>query len=71
VKVAVVSKRPFVIEHLRKAQMIELLAQGRRLDGRSLLDYRPIDIKCNVIQKANGSALVSLGNTQVIAWGED
>ena len=65
-KVAV-AKRSFIMEHLRKAHMIELLAQGRRLDGRALLDYRPIDIKCNVIQKANGSAQVSLGNTQVIA----
>ncbi len=61
------AKKSFVMEHLRKAHMIELLAKGKRLDGRALLDYRPIDIKCNVIQKANGSAQVSLGNTQVIA----
>lgn len=61
------AKKSFIMEHLRKAHMIELLAKGRRLDGRELLDYRPIDIKCNIIQKANGSAQVSLGNTQVIA----
>lgn len=61
------AKKSIIIEHIRKAQMIELLAKGRRLDGRELADYRDIKIECNVIQKAEGSARVSIGNTQVIA----
>jgi exosome complex component RRP42 len=60
-------KKNYVVETIRKAQMLELLAQGRRLDGRGADEHRPITIKTNVIQKANGSALVTLGKTQVLA----
>jgi exosome complex component RRP42 len=47
--------------------MRELIGGGRRLDGRSLDENRLLDIDINVIQKANGSAWVKLGNTEVIA----
>lgn len=47
--------------------MRELIGGGRRLDGRSLDENRPLEIDINVIQKANGSAWVKLGNTEVIA----
>jgi len=60
-------KKSIVVEQLRKAQLLELLSKGGRLDGRGLLDYRPITVKTHVIEKAEGSARVSLGNTQVIA----
>lgn len=60
-------KKSMVVERLRKAQMIECLSKGKRLDGRDLLDYRPIVINTGVIEKAEGSAKVSIGNTQVIA----
>lgn len=56
-----------IVEHLRRAQMNELLASGKRLDGRSVIDTRSMKIETDVIKKANGSALVTLGNTQVIA----
>ncbi|MEM1524623.1 MAG: exosome complex protein Rrp42 [Nitrososphaerales archaeon] len=61
------AKKSMVVERLRKAQMIECLSKGKRLDGRGLLDYRPIVINTEVIEKAEGSAKVSIGNTQVIA----
>jgi len=60
-------KKSFVVERLRRAQMAELLSKGKRLDGRGMLDYRPIAIETNVIEKASGSAKVSIGSTQVIA----
>jgi exosome complex component RRP42 len=47
--------------------MIELFAKGKRLDGRGLDELREIEIRTNVIEKANGSAIVNLGNTRVIA----
>ena len=47
--------------------MQELLVKGERLDGRGLTETRPLKIETNIIQKANGSARVTLGNTQVIA----
>jgi exosome complex component RRP42 len=56
-----------IVEHLRRAQMQELLAEGKRLDGRGLIETRPMKIETNIIQKANGSARVTLGNTQIIA----
>jgi exosome complex component RRP42 len=56
-----------IVEHLKRIQMIELLSQGKRLDGRGLTDYRELKIEVGLIKKANGSAMVKLGNTQVIA----
>ncbi|MCL4518869.1 MAG: exosome complex protein Rrp42 [Thaumarchaeota archaeon] len=60
-------KKTFVVEQLKRSQMIELLGKGKRLDGRSLLDTRNLSIDTNVIEKAEGSARVILGNTEVIA----
>lgn len=56
-----------IVEHLRREQMNEVLATGKRIDGRSATDYREIKIETGVIKKANGSAMVTLGNTQVVA----
>ncbi len=60
-------KKNYVVETIRKAQLVELLAQGKRLDERTPEQHRPITIKTGIIQKANGSAMVTLGDTQVIA----
>jgi len=60
-------KKNYVVETIRKAQMVQLLAQGKRIDGRALDQIRPLKIETGLIQKANGSARVTLGNTQVIA----
>ena len=60
-------KKNYVVETIRKGQMIELLAKGKRLDGRALDEHRPLTIETGFIQKANGSAMVSLGHTQVLA----
>ena len=60
-------KKNYVVETIRKAQMVELLAKGKRLDERTPDQHRPITIQTGVIQKANGSAIVTLGNTEVIA----
>ena len=62
------SKRSTVIvEHLRKQQMWESISKGKRLDGRALDQIRPIEIEVGLIKKANGSARVKLGNTEVVA----
>jgi exosome complex component RRP42 len=60
-------KKSIVVEYLRRTQMVDLLSKGKRLDGRGLNDYRKIIIETNVIEKANGSAKVSIGNSQVVA----
>ena len=46
--------------------MKQLLEKGTRLDERGLLDTREIKIEQGVIEKAEGSARVFLGKTQVL-----
>lgn len=60
-------KKVFVVEQLKRAQMNELLSRGMRLDGRGLPDLRELSIQTGVIEKAEGSARVKLGNTELIA----
>jgi len=55
-----------VIDQLKKAQILELLEQGKRIDGRALDEPREITIEINAIPKANGSARVRLGDTAVL-----
>ena len=61
------SKPEEIIPKLKKETMLSLLSKGERLDGRRLTDFRDIRIETNVIEKAEGSAIVYLGNTIVIA----
>lgn len=56
-----------IVEHLRKQQMWDSLARGKRLDGRDFSGQRPLEIEIDVIKKANGSARVKLGDSEVIA----
>ncbi|MEM7821411.1 MAG: exosome complex protein Rrp42 [Candidatus Aenigmatarchaeota archaeon] len=46
---------------------IELLEKGKRVDGRSFDQFRKIEIKTGIIKKAEGSALVKMGETEVMA----
>ena len=55
-----------ILDQLRRDKILDLLKQGRRVDGRSLDEQRPLIIETGVIPKANGSARVKLGNTEVI-----
>jgi exosome complex component RRP42 len=55
-----------VIDELKKIQILELLEQGKRVDGRALDEVREITIETNAIPKANGSARVFLGDTEVV-----
>lgn len=55
-----------IINDLKKAQILELLAQGKRSDGRGLEEPRKITIQTNAVPKANGSARILLGDTEVV-----
>jgi len=46
---------------------IELIVNGKRLDGRGLHDLRPINIKVGVLEDADGSASVEWGGNKVVA----
>ena len=57
----------FILDQLKKSQIIELLKDGKRLDGRSFDESRELSIDVNVIPKAEGSARARLGDTEVVA----
>ena len=56
-----------MISKLTKKSLEEFLKTGERLDGRKLDDFRDVEIEVGVVEKAEGSALVKLGETQVMA----
>ena len=55
-----------VIDDLKKSQILELLDQGKRIDGRAFDEPRKLTIEIDAIPKANGSARVRLGDTEVL-----
>ena len=54
------------ISNNNKRKIKQLLKEDRRLDGRAPLDYRKIKIETNISDKAEGSARVKIGKTEVI-----
>ncbi|MEM0381832.1 MAG: exosome complex protein Rrp42 [Nitrososphaerota archaeon] len=48
-------------------KLYELILRGERLDGRGPYQYRPLEIKTSIIEKTDGSAMVNLGGTKIIA----
>jgi exosome complex component RRP42 len=55
-----------LITKVRLRQIEALLEKGKRLDERGLLDTREIKIEQGIIEKAEGSARVYLGKTEVL-----
>jgi len=55
-----------VITKVKQKKISELLIQDKRLDGRGLEDYRDIKVETGLIERAAGSARVSLGKTKVM-----
>lgn len=55
-----------LVTRVRLKQISQHIADGKRLDERGLLDYRPIKIEQGVIEKAEGSARIYLGKTEVL-----
>ena len=51
---------------LRKDYIYNLMVKGEREDGRTFDQYRDITIDTNVIEKAEGSARVRLGDTLLV-----
>ncbi|MCD6446415.1 exosome complex protein Rrp42 [Candidatus Bathyarchaeota archaeon] len=56
-----------IIVRVKQKQISQLVSKGKRLDGRGLTDYREIKIEQGVVEKAEGSARVLLGKTEVMA----
>jgi exosome complex component RRP42 len=55
-----------LVTKVRLKQIEQLIEKGKRLDERGLLDTREIKIEQGVIEKAEGSARVLLGKTEIL-----
>jgi exosome complex component RRP42 len=58
---------PPIVVRVKQKRIAELVSSGKRLDGRGLTDYREIQVEVGVIERAEGSARVRLGKTEVMA----
>lgn len=56
-----------VVPIIKRDYIYKLAEQGKRVDGRNFDEYRKIEIETGVVSKAEGSARVKIGNTQVMA----
>jgi len=56
-----------IIDKLKRSKILDLLQEGKRIDGRALDEIRPLSIDTNVIPLANGSARVRLGDTEIVS----
>ncbi|MEK6852284.1 MAG: exosome complex protein Rrp42 [Nanoarchaeota archaeon] len=55
------------IEELNRDKVFEYIEKGVRIDRRKSFEYRRIVVEEQVVKKAEGSALVKIGSTEVIA----
>jgi exosome complex component RRP42 len=55
-----------LVTRVKQKQIAQLIDAGKRLDGRGLGDYREIKLEQGLIERAEGSARVLLGKTEVL-----
>ncbi|MFH1821402.1 MAG: exosome complex protein Rrp42 [Methanobacteriota archaeon] len=56
-----------IISSVKRDYIIDLVRQGKRVDGRAIDQLRDVTIETGIIKTANGSAKVMFGKTQVLA----
>ncbi len=55
-----------MVARIKQKRIAELISKGMRLDGREITDYREVKIEPGVVERAEGSARVRLGKTEVM-----
>ncbi|WGI16906.1 exosome complex protein Rrp42 [Methanonatronarchaeum sp. AMET-Sl] len=55
-----------LIAEIEREHITEMIRRGQRQDGRDLKEARNIEIETDIIKKAEGSARVKLGETEVV-----
>jgi exosome complex component RRP42 len=55
-----------LLTRVRQKQIGQMIDAGKRLDGRGLTDYREFTIEEGLIERAEGSARIRLGKTDVL-----
>ncbi len=56
-----------IVSSVKRDYIADLVRQGKRIDARTLDQFREISIEVGPVKSAQGSALVKIGKTQVIA----
>ena len=55
-----------IITRVKQKQITQMIDKEKRMDGRDLTDYREMKIEQGIIERAEGSARVLLGKTEVV-----
>ena len=55
-----------IVADIKRDYIADLARRGKRFDGRAWDEFRPVRIETNLIQQAEGSARVHLGDTDVV-----
>ena len=56
-----------ILSNLEIQEVEDSVEANKRIDGRTTDEFRPIEVETGVVTKAEGSAMVTMGGTQVIA----
>ncbi len=56
-----------IMANIKRDYLHKLIETGQRVDGRGLNDYRPATLRSGLIDTAEGSAMVTLGDSRVLA----
>jgi exosome complex component RRP42 len=56
-----------IVPSIKRDYLTKLAKNGKRTDGRAFDAFRNIEIETGVVSKAEGSARVKIGNTQVLS----
>jgi exosome complex component RRP42 len=56
-----------IVSQIKRDHIMNLLAEGKRVDGRQFDEFRKIEVETGLIESADGSAKVKLGDTIVMA----
>ena len=56
-----------IMANIKRDHLNKLIEKGERVDGRGLNDYREATVVQNLIDTAEGSAMVTLGDTRLMA----
>ena len=55
-----------IVSRLKRKKIQEVVAAGKRMDGRGLLEFREMTFKTDFLKKSEGSAEIRLGKTHVV-----
>ncbi|UCF49368.1 MAG: exosome complex protein Rrp42 [Thermoplasmatales archaeon] len=55
-----------IVPSIKRDYLANMAKNGKRADGRAFDEFRKIEIETGIVSKAEGSARVKIGNTQVL-----